>query len=168
MSWRVALSALAVSLTLGCGGQANETAEEDPRLAPALTARTLAGDSVALADLRGEVVLVNVWATWCVPCRKEAPELQELHETYGDRGLRVVGVTVDNRGAEMEIRRYLDDFGITYDIWWDPDGMAIAAFGAVGVPLNVLVDRQGRVAWRHLGAFHAENAALRVALGKAL
>lgn len=168
MSRSLVVSVLALGWILGCGGPADDGAEEDPGLAPALTAVTLAGDSVALTDLRGEVVLVNVWATWCVPCRKEAPELQELHETYGDRGLRVVGVTVDNRGAETEIRRYIDDFGITYDIWWDPDGTAIAAFGAVGVPLSVLIDRQGRVAWRHLGAFHAENAALRVALGEAL
>jgi cytochrome c biogenesis protein CcmG/thiol:disulfide interchange protein DsbE len=168
MSWRLVLPALAVTLVLGCGGQPDDGAGEDPRRAPALTALTLGGDSVALSDLRGEVVLVNVWATWCVPCRKEAPELQEIHETYGGRGLRVVGVTVDNRGAESEIRRYIADFGITYDIWWDPDGAAIAAFGAVGVPLSVLVDRQGHVAWRHLGAFHAENPALRVALGGAL
>lgn len=159
--------ALAVAVASACG-PAGDVAEQDSGLVPALTAVTLEGDSTALTSLRGEVVLLNLWATWCVPCRREAPELQELHETHGDRGLRVVGLTVDNRGAEAEIRRYIQEFGITYDVWWDPDGTAIAALGAVGVPLNILIDRQGRVAWRHIGVFNADNAAFRAALSRTL
>ena len=160
---------LALSMVAACGESAPEEGEAaDPDMAPALDAVTLDGDSVALADLRGEVVLLNVWATWCVPCRKEAPELQELHETHRADGLRVVGVTVDNRGAGDQIRQFVDEFGMTYDIWWDPDGAAIEAFGAAGVPLTVLIGRDGRIAWRHLGAFHADDPILRRALGRAL
>ncbi|MGK7312261.1 MAG: TlpA family protein disulfide reductase [Candidatus Longimicrobiales bacterium M2_2A_002] len=172
MRWIAAVLTVVATLTMmACGDAPGE--EEDGGGAtdqgvPALEAVTLDGDSVALADLRGEVVLVNVWATWCVPCRKEAPELEALHQRYGDRGLRVVGVTVDNRGAEAQIRQFVDRFGMTYDIWWDADGRAIDEFGAVGVPLTVLLDRDGRVAWRHLGAFTADNAALRAAVRSTL
>ena len=152
-----------------CGEpEAGQDAGSDVDDAPALEAVTLAGDSVALADLRGDVVLLNVWATWCVPCRKEAPELEALHQVHGDSGLRVVGVTVDNRGAEDQIRRFIDEYGMTYEVWWDPDGDAIDAFGAVGVPLTVLIDGDGNVVWRHLGAFTADDPSLRQALRETL
>ena len=136
--------------------------------APAFEAVRLSGDSVSLADFEGEVVLLNVWATWCVPCRQEAPELQALHETYADSGLHVVGVTVDNRGVEDQIHQFIDQHGMTYDIWWDPDGTAIDTFGAMGVPMTLLIDRKGTIAWQHLGAFLADNPALREAVRAAL
>lgn len=169
MRTAVWLVALTLGLVAACGEAPPEEGEApDPDMAPALAAVTLDGDSVALDELRGEVVLLNVWATWCVPCRMEAPELQELHEAHRADGLRVVGVTVDNRGAGDQIRQFVEEFGMTYEIWWDPDGTAIEAFGAAGVPLTVLIDRDGRLAWRHLGAFHAEDPILRRALERAL
>ena len=161
MAVRAGLVLIAVA-ALACGEGGRETEEAGPTV-PALDAVTLAGDSVVLADLRGEVVLLNVWATWCVPCRKEAPELQALHEARGD-SLHVIGVTVDNRGAEEQIRAFIDEYGMTYDIWWDPDGSAIEVFGAAGVPLTVLIDREGRIVWRHLGMFRADDPALLDAL----
>lgn len=156
MAIRTGIPVLVGVVALACG-------EAEPPATPALEAVTLAGDSVALADLRGEVLLVNVWATWCVPCRQEAPELQALHEARGD-SLRVIGVTVDNRGAEEQIRTFIDQHGMTYEIWWDPDGSAIEVFGAAGVPLTVLLDREGQIVWRHLGTFRADDPALLDAL----
>lgn len=146
-------------LVVGCGDAEREGGPDaasravEPERAPSFAAITLDGDSMALSDLRGEVVLLNVWATWCTPCRQEIPELQALHEEHGDQGLRVVGVTVDTRSAEPQVRRFVEDFGMTYDIWWDPDQTAVSKFEAVGVPLTVLIDREGRITWRHLGAF---------------
>lgn len=166
-SYRFTAMALTAVSALGCGEAGDQPRESEADSIPALEAVTLAGDSVALADLRGQVVLLNVWATWCVPCRQEAPELQSLHETYGDR-LRVVGVSVDNRGAEDQIRAFVNQYGMTYDIWWDPDGTAIEEFGAVGVPLTVLIGRDGRIAWRHLGTFHADDPTLVQALRSAI
>lgn len=159
---------LGTAALAACGGDAPSDDAPETRALPALEATTLDGDSVSLAGLRGEVVLLNVWATWCVPCRQEAPELEALHQRYGDGDLRVVGVTVDHRGAEDQIRRFIDRYGMTYDIWWDPDGRVIDEFGAVGVPLTVLLDREGRVAWRHLGAFNADNPALQQAVRSTL
>src|SRR5690606_9627000 len=83
-------------------------------VAPDYGAPTLGGDTIRLESLRGSPVLLNVWATWCPPCREEMPALQELHERYADRGLRVVGVSVDSRGAEAAIRQFLDEGGLTF------------------------------------------------------
>lgn len=152
----------------GGGGTPDRTQAAEPEMAPSYSATTLAGEPVSLADLRDEVVLLNVWATWCTPCRQEVPELQALHEAHGDEGLRVVGVTVDSRSAEDQIHQFIDQFGMTYDVWWDPDQTAVATFGAMGVPLTVLIDREGRVAWRHLGAFERGDPELMRAVKTAL
>lgn len=162
-------------LTAGCGngedGEGGADAAEralEPRPAPAYGAVTLQGDSITLADLRGEVVLLNVWATWCTPCRQEIPELQALHEEHADEGLRVVGVTVDSRAAESQVHQFIDDSGMTYDVWKDPDQTAVSTFEAIGVPLTVLIDRDGRMVWRHLGAFQRGDPELVRAVETAL
>jgi peroxiredoxin len=153
-------------LAAGCEGP--ESARQTAAPAPAYEAVTLDGDRVSLEGLQGEVVLLNVWATWCVPCRREIPELQALHAARGSDGLRVVGVTVDGGSAEDQIRRFADELGMTYEIWWDPDQTAVSVFDAVGVPLTVLIDRQGRIVWEHLGAFQRGDPALLGALDTAL
>ena len=147
----VVLAAVFLLLT-GCG-EAPGSGGDDAERAPEYATATLDGDSVSLAELEGEAVLLNVWATWCAPCRREIPELQALHEAHRDEGLHVVGVTVDSRHVEADIRSFIDEFGMTYDIWWDPDQAIVGKLGAVGVPLTVLIDRDGRIVWRHLGAF---------------
>ncbi len=138
--------------TVGGGTDAGGAAVAN-EMAPSFSAKDLGGAAVSLADLEGEVVLLNVWATWCTPCRQEIPELQALHEEHGDEGLHVVGVTVDSRSAESQVHDFIERFGMTYEVWWDPDQTAVSTFGAMGVPLTVLIDREGRIAWRHLGAF---------------
>jgi cytochrome c biogenesis protein CcmG, thiol:disulfide interchange protein DsbE len=104
------LTAFAALLaTLACSapedGQYRALAAGDT--VPEFGAPLLDGDSLHLASLRGQPVLLNIWATWCAPCREEMPALQALHEEYGPRGLRIIGVSVDSRGAEPAIRRFL-------------------------------------------------------------
>ena len=141
---------------------------DDAQLAPPVAATTLDGDSVRLADLRGQPVLLNVWATWCAPCRQEIPELQALHERHADQGLRVVGVTVDGRHMGDEVRSFVEDMGMTYDVWWDSEGAVIDRLEAVGVPVTVLVDREGRIAWRHTGVIEPGDPELEAAVREAL
>ena len=165
----LALGFAAVLVTAcGDGGAGDVRAPGARGAVPALAAVTLDGDSVALADLRGHPVLLNVWATWCAPCRREIPELQALHEEYAPEGLRVVGVTVDARGAGEDVRRFIDAFGMTYAVWWDPDQRIVAELGAPGVPVTVLLDRQGRVAWSHLGALERGDPELSAAVQRLL
>lgn len=130
-------------LLLGCSGEPDRLEPGAP--APAYQAVTLAGDTVALRDYRGQPVVLNVWATWCGPCRFEMPFLQSLHETHGRRGLQVVGVSVDQRGSEEAVRDFLDEFDVTYDILRDPSMAAMDAFYILGLPATFILDREGRI-----------------------
>ena len=136
--------------------------------APAYAGATLAGDTVSLARLRGEPVLLNIWATWCPPCREEMPLLQALHEEFEGAGLRVVGVSTDAAGADELVRDFLAEYGITYTILRDPGERIMSIFPAPGVPLTVLIDSEGRVAWRHLGPLTSNDPTLRDAIARAL
>jgi cytochrome c-type biogenesis protein len=138
--------------------------------APDYTAPTLDGDDGSLADLRGEAVLLNVWATWCVPCREEMPELQGLHERHRDAGLRVIGVSVDNQGADDAVRGFLQEEGVDYEVWRDPDRDVQRAFRTSGVPETILIDRDGTVVKRWKGPLEADDdldAAVEIALESA-
>lgn len=129
------------------------------QVVPAYAAPDIAGDSVRIADLKGDVVLLNVWATWCIPCRREIPELQALHQDYSGRGLRVLGVSVDASDAEGDVAEFAASFGMTYTILRDPDERVSTLFAIPGVPASFLVDREGVVRWRHLGPFKATDSA---------
>lgn len=166
-----AVAGLAVTLALAaCPADANEfrrVAVGDP--APAYAAPDLAGDTVALSDYRGDVVLLNVWATWCAPCRREMPGLEELQRRFGSGDFHVLGVSVDARGAEAAIRSFADELGVSFTLLHDPDERVSRTFRTIGVPESFLIGRDGVVAARWIGAFdptHPETlAAVRAALG---
>jgi peroxiredoxin len=120
--------------------------------APDLEAFTLAGDAVAWGVFRGDPVLLNLWATWCAPCREETPYLQTLHERYAEQGLIVVGVSQDARGSGSAIRSFIEEFGITYTVLADPEMVAAARYGVVGLPATFLVDREGTIRQVVMGA----------------
>ena len=120
--------------------------------APDMKALTLAGDTVALGSFRGDPVLLNLWATWCGPCREETPYLQTLHETYSERGLRVVGVSQDARGSGSEIRAFMEEFGVAYTVLADPEMVAADLYGVIGLPATFLVDREGMIRRVVMGA----------------
>ena len=107
--------------------------------------------TLSLADLRGEVVLLNGWATWCVPCRKEMPYLEALHRRYGDAGLRIVGVSIDRGGADSRVRDFAAGLGVTFPILRDPDNRFQRTFRTTGVPESLLIGRDGEVLYRWKG-----------------
>jgi thiol-disulfide isomerase/thioredoxin len=137
-------------------------------MAPELAVASLAGDTVSLAGQRGKVVLLNIWATWCPPCREEMPLLQELHEENAAAGLMVVGVSVDAWREEVRIREFLDAHGITFPVWLDPGERSTLAFRSVGVPATFLIDREGAIVWRNLGPLIQGDTAFAAALVAAL
>jgi peroxiredoxin len=136
--------------------------------APSYAAHTMDGTPVALADHRGDVVLLNIWATWCKPCRQEIPALEMLHRTYGERGLRVTGVSIDAHNDTVAIAGFARELGASYALWKDPDDRVSTTFLAVGVPATYLIDRDGVLRWRHMGPVKADDPALRAALDSAL
>lgn len=119
-----------------------------------LSGKTIDGDRMDLADLRGKVVVLNVWGSWCAPCRAEAPALKKASEETYELGVRFVGVdTRDNDGAAKAFER---SYGITYPSFRDPDGKLPLGFNGriplSAVPSSVFIDRDGRIAARIIGA----------------
>lgn len=136
--------------------------------APPYRAVSMSGDSVSLAALRGKAVLLNVWATWCRPCRDEIPELQQLYERYRDRGLELVGVSVDAAGQQDAIAEFSRRYGMTYQVWRDPDEIVSATFLVVGVPATFLIDRSGVVRWKKTGPIGGRDSSLTNAIERAV
>jgi cytochrome c biogenesis protein CcmG, thiol:disulfide interchange protein DsbE len=113
--------------------------------APEFTATAVdgSGRTRTLADYRDSVVLLNVWATWCLPCREEMPSIQALHERYGGRGLKVVAVSVDDPGAEPAILDFARQYGLTFEILHEPTGAIQRAYQTTGVPETFVIGRDG-------------------------
>lgn len=141
-------------LLLACSGADSQRASPSPgNPAPEYSAHSLAGQEIALADLRGDVVVLNVWATWCGPCVREMPALEALHRRLGERGLRVVGASLDRGSAEDAVRSFVAERDITFTILLDPDQQVSTRFLTIGVPETFLIDRNGIIAHRWIGEF---------------
>lgn len=130
-------------------------------MAPAFAATTLGGDTVSVASLRGKVVLVNAWATWCVPCRDEMPALERLYRTYRSKGLVVLAVNQDEMPTiggpttgylTGEVRGFVADMRLSFPVLLDPSNRLRDTYGYVGLPTTFLLDRDGRVVQKVLGA----------------
>ncbi|EAR20298.1 TlpA disulfide reductase family protein [Nitrococcus mobilis] len=123
------------------------------RPAPEYTARMLdGGEEVTLASLRGQVVLLNTWATWCIPCRQEMPGFEALYRKYRERGFTVVGVNIDEGRADASVERYIEALDVSFPIWRDARNRFSKRFRVLGVPETFLIDRAGRIVhhWRGL------------------
>ncbi len=160
------LAAIAVAAACSKGAAAGSGAVGSP--APEYATRALGGDSVSLAALRGKVVLLNVWATWCHPCREEIPVLQGYHDRHAKDGLAVIGVSVDAAGMDGGIRDFAREFKMTYPLWLDPDERISTQFLTIGVPSTFLIDRKGVVVWRRTGAIRENDVEFAAAVVKAL
>lgn len=135
-------------------GATTQVAPEDRRAAPELRGTTLDGADFDLASLRGKVVVLNVWASWCPPCRAEAPMLEVLADGLRAEGVEFVGVdTRDGDGTAA--RAFAQNVGLSYPSVVDPDGVLLLAFRDTlppqAVPSTLVIDRQGRIAARVIG-----------------
>ena len=117
---------------------------------------TLTGNPFRLADTRGEVVLVNVWATWCLPCAVETPDLVALHGELRDQGVRFVGVSVDEGGFD-DVRHFAEQYGIDYPLVLDDGSFLDPYGGSVALPTTLLIDRDGVVRYRLRGLTSQEQ-----------
>jgi len=119
--------------------------------APEYQATTLQGEAVTLASLQGKPVLLNLWATWCAPCRYETPFLQALYEERGPDGLEIVGVSMDTGDAKDLIEEFIEEYGVTYTILADPQMVGMEAYQVLGLPATFLIDREGVLRWMKFG-----------------
>lgn len=122
-------------------------------LAPDFSLSPLNGKALRLSDFRGKVVLVDFWASWCVPCRDETPHFVELQNRYGDRGFEMIGVSMDD--DVQPAKKFYDEFHINYPVVMGNAKIGEAYGGVLGVPIAFLIDREGRIAAKHTGATDA-------------
>ena len=123
-----------------------------PKPVPALELVDAKGVKRTLADFRGKVVLLNVWATWCAPCREEMPALDRLQAELGGPAFQVVALSVDQQGSEIA-QRFFREIGVkSLEFYIDPSARAAFRLEAPGLPVSLLLDRQGREVGRKLGA----------------
>ncbi len=121
--------------------------------APAFTTRTVNGQTLTLRSLRGKVVLLDYWATWCGPCQMATPMLENLSRHFGPRGLAVVGMSVDDARSVRYVKPFMSHFGVTYTVTAAPqaNGQAQYAYRATGIPSQYLIDKKGVVRWSQSG-----------------
>lgn len=154
------VAALGIALTVGVRATAGTL---DP-VAVGSRAPEFAANAVAprsgrrtLADYRGSVVLLNVWATWCAPCRVEMPSLERLHREFAPHGLRIVAVSIDDLVGARQIRGFADELNLTFEILHDSTRAIDRAYQLTGYPVTVLIDREGLIRRKHLGALQWDS-----------
>ena len=121
--------------------------------APTFTAKDVhSGATRTLADYRGKVVLLNVWATWCEPCKVEMPSMEELYKAYGPRGVHIVAVSIDDVAGEDSIRAYAKNLGLTFEILHDPTHAIERLYQTTGYPESFVIDRGGIIRRKWISA----------------
>lgn len=105
-----------------------------------------------LTDYRGDVVVLNIWATWCIPCRTEMPSMEKLFKELGPKGLKMVAVSVDNAGEEQKIRDFVKEYGLTFEVLHDAAGSIQSIYRTTGVPETFVLDRDGVIRKKWIGA----------------
>ena len=144
---KIALIATALGVAAACG--LLRLRYRTPSVAPDFAVPDLAGQAVRLSAFRGQVVLLNIWTTWCPPCREEMPSMERLYQRLRDRGFALLAVSEDEGGAAV-VEPFVRQLGLTFPVLVDPEQQVGSLVRGVGVP-GVLPDRSGRT---HRGAGH--------------
>ncbi len=148
----VSTGMVAVAAVAGCVGSEARGVEVGQHV-PHYSASDLVGQEVSLEDHLGEVVLLNVWATWCGPCRIEMPPIQASYDRFKDRGFTVLAVSIDaGPGYRAKVTRFVEEFEINFPVLLDPESRISRTLQTIGVPETFVLDRQGRIVKRLIGA----------------
>jgi cytochrome c biogenesis protein CcmG/thiol:disulfide interchange protein DsbE len=142
------VSILAILLISGCTGE--DRNKPSAGRAPDFALKDLKGNTLHLKDLRGKVVLLNFFATWCAPCRQEIPDFVRIYERFKDKGLEIVGISLDMEGATL-LNPFVRHYGITYPVVLGTREVVVDYGGIKGIPTSFLVDRNGVVTEHFVG-----------------
>lgn len=122
--------------------------------APGITLKKLDNSSFKLSDYKGDVIYVDFWATWCPPCRKSFPWMEEMHQKYSGLGFKVVAISLDTKRGVID--QFLNSMDTSFVIAHDPSGDSATEFKVKGMPSSYLIDRRGNVVMAHMG-FNAKD-----------
>ena len=147
----VVFSVLALALFSGCTSKEKEGATAE---APDFKLEDLSAKKVRLSDLKGRVVLIEFWATWCPPCRAEIPAIERLHKEYGGKGLTVLAVSMDEGGWD-EVKAFVKESKISYTVLKGTEEVS-SKYKVRLIPATFLVDKQGNIAKRYMGGGTSE------------
>ncbi len=153
VTWLAAIMVVATSLQFADAQEPlkNFVTHETPQPVPAINFEDGQGQKQSLADFTGKVVVLNIWATWCVPCRKEMPALDRLQGALGGPDFSVVPLSLDRSGIDT-VAKFYDDIGVrNLPIYVDTSGKAVRELGAVGLPTTLILDRAGLEIGRMVG-----------------
>lgn len=122
--------------------------------APGFTVQTVdaAPRARTLTDYRGQVLVLNLWATWCVPCRTEMPSIEALYKALGPKGLKIVAVSVDDDGMQRDIRDFVKEYGLTFEVLHDQAGVMQQIYRTTGIPETFVIGRDGTIRKKWVGA----------------
>jgi thiol-disulfide isomerase/thioredoxin len=137
-----------IGISLGVSSRLHQTARVRP--APDFTLLQLSGQPLRLSAYRGKVVLLDFWATWCVPCREETPHLVDLQQKYGDRGLQIIGVSMDD--SPDPVRGFYREFHINYPVVMGNARTGEMYGGVLGLPIAFFIGRDGKIEAKKIGA----------------
>ena len=126
-------------------------------LAPDFTLPDLAGKSHTLSKLRGQVVLVNIWATWCGPCKREIPSLERVYQSRKERGLEILAVSVD-RTSSSRVASFAANYRMSFPVLLNPRGDVANTYWARSIPTTCLVDKKGVIRWKVIGSREWDDA----------
>jgi len=137
---------------LGIWGSPQTSWGEEGVLAPSFILQDLKGQSVNSADRKGDIILINFWATWCNDCIKEMPEFEKLHQNYKDKGLSIFAIALDKQGRPaVETFLKKENLSLSYPILLDPEGEISRAYRVAWVPVSIIVGRNGKIMETILG-----------------
>lgn len=157
----------ATALLAACGAEVFEAPQVGSPM-PSFSLASVTGDQVSLGDFDGKVVLINLWATWCPPCRSETPLLQSMHDQLASRGFEVVGISVDQPAARAAVDEFLAEYEVSYTQLLDPTMATMDRYGVIGLPASYLVGSDGVVRAVRLGPIVEGDAGFESALEEAL
>lgn len=148
--WVPPLIVLSLALGAALYSQQMRSATRSGYPAPDFALLDLSGREYRLSDLRGKIVFLNVWATWCPPCREEMPSMERLHRSLAGRDFVMLAISEDAQGRQV-VEPFVRQLGLTFPVLLDPDGFIPKRYGVTGYPETFVIDRAGRIVQHLIG-----------------
>ncbi len=155
-----AVALFAIVAACSGGGEMKPPGLPDPVPAPEITLNDLSGKSVSISDFRGKPLIVNFWATWCVPCREEMPTLEKLYNERKERGFEII--LINAKESKQTVEKFLKENGYTFRVLLDESGDAYRKFQVFGLPTTLFIDKENVIQYSYIGPLR--SAVLRMGM----